>query len=59
MVVLDQDTGKMLNYLQLLQHSDPEIHKALEKSAANEYGWLANRVGGRTKGTKTIRFIRK
>ena len=59
MAVLDQDTGKMLNHRQSLQHSNPEIRKAWAKSAANEYGRLANGVGGQVKGTKTIRFIRK
>ena len=56
MVVLYQDTGKMLNYRQLLRHSNPEIRKAWAKSAGNEYRRLADGVGNRIKGTKTIRF---
>ena len=59
MAVLDQDTGKMLNYRQLLQHSDPAVCKARGKSAANGYGRSADGVGGRVNGTKTIKFICK
>ena len=59
MAVLDQDTGKLLNYCQLLQHPDPELCKAWRNFAVNEYGPLADRVGGRVKETRTIRFIRK
>ena len=59
MVVLDQDTSKMINYRQLLQHLDPEVGKAWTKSAANEYRQLANGVGSSVKGTKAIKFIQK
>jgi hypothetical protein len=39
--VLDHDTGKMLEYCQLLH--DPK-HKAVwSKAGANEFGWLAQR----------------
>ena len=59
MAVMDQSTGKMMNYWQLLRHKDPAIRKAWELSSANEYGRLANGIGGRVKGTNTIKFIRK
>ena len=59
MAVMDQDTGKMLNYRQLRRHPNKEIRKAWTTSAANEFGRLANGVRGRVKGTKTIKFIRK
>ena len=49
----------MLKYRQLITHSDPEVQKAWLRSAANEYGRLAQGVGGRIKGTDTIQFIRK
>ena len=55
MAVLDQDTGKMLNYCQLLQA--PKFAQVWSKSSANEFGRLADGVGGRVKGTKMIRFI--
>ncbi len=55
--VLDQDTGKMLEYRQLLR--DPK-HKAIwSKAGANEFGWLAQGVGGRIDGTNTIFFVHK
>ena len=59
MAVMDQSTGKMMNYRQLLRHKDPTIRKAWELSSANEYRRLADGIGGRVKGTNTIKFIRK
>eukprot|EP00804_Cyclotella_cryptica_P013333 CCRYP_005110-RA/>CCRYP_005110-RA protein AED:0.26 eAED:0.28 QI:0/0/0/1/1/1/4/0/679 len=56
LAVMDQDTGTLLNYA-LLRH--PAYHDSWTKSSANEFGRLANGVGGRIKGTNTIRFIRK
>ena len=53
--VMDQATGKMLNYRQL-QHN-PKYKAVWNISAANKFGRLANGVGGRIKGTKTIKFI--
>jgi hypothetical protein len=56
MVVLDKDTaGRMLNYRQLLQR--PKYTKNWSISSANEFGPLAQGVGGRIKGTDTIFFI--
>jgi hypothetical protein len=46
-----------LEYRALLKH--PKFKKAWSISAANEFGRLAQGVGGRVKGTDTIRFIRK
>ena len=51
------DTGKLLNYCQLLRH--PAYHEDWTISSANEFGLLANGVGGRVKGTNMIRFICK
>ena len=56
MAVLDKATGKMLNYSQLMRH--PTYKKDWQLSSANEFGRLANGVGGRIKGTNTIKFIR-
>eukprot|EP00804_Cyclotella_cryptica_P008100 CCRYP_004591-RA/>CCRYP_004591-RA protein AED:0.17 eAED:0.17 QI:0/0/0/1/0/0/4/0/815 len=47
----------MLNYRQLLRHPDYNADWTL--SSANEFGRLANGVGGRVKGTNTITFIPK
>jgi hypothetical protein len=57
LAVIDKDTGRLLNYGQLLRH--PDYQETWTKSSANEFGRLANGVGGRVKGTNTIKFIRK
>ena len=57
LAVMDADTGTMMNYRQLIQSKK---HKEVwSKSSANEFGRLANGVGGRVKGTNTIKFIQK
>jgi len=56
LAVMDQDSGKMMNYRQLRKH--PKFNKAWTTSSANELGPLANGVDGRVKGTNTIRFIK-
>ena len=55
--VLDPDTGKSLSYRQLRQH--PKLGPAWNVSSANEFGRLAQGIGGRVKGTNTIFFIPK
>jgi hypothetical protein len=57
LAVMDKATGKMLNYRQLIRHPDYNADWTL--SSANEFGRLANGVGGRVKGTNTITFIPK
>eukprot|EP00804_Cyclotella_cryptica_P000999 CCRYP_012348-RA/>CCRYP_012348-RA protein AED:0.11 eAED:0.11 QI:0/0/0/1/1/1/3/0/1327 len=57
LAVMDQDTGALLNYRALLRH--PAYHDDWTTSSANEFGRLADGIGGRIKGTNTIRFIRK
>eukprot|EP00804_Cyclotella_cryptica_P028234 CCRYP_014586-RA/>CCRYP_014586-RA protein AED:0.41 eAED:0.41 QI:0/0/0/1/0/0.5/2/0/241 len=47
----------MLNYRQLIRH--PNYNADWTLSSANEFGRLANGVGGRVKGTNTITFIPK
>ena len=54
---MDKATGKMLNYRQLLRH--PAYNADWTLSSANEFGRLANGVGGRVQGTNTITFISK
>ena len=56
MAVMDAETGKLLKYRQLMNH--PKHKKGWRISSANEFGRLANGVGGRIKGTNTIQFIR-
>ena len=56
LAVMDEDTGKMLNYRSLLKI--PKFKKLWSRSAANEFVRLANGVGGSTKNpTNTIKFI--
>ena len=52
---MDKTSGKMLNYRQLMRH--PDYKGPWSLSSANEFGRLANGVGGRIKGTNTIKFI--
>jgi hypothetical protein len=56
-LVRDNDTGEYLNYRQLVR--DPKHQKMWNTSAANEFGQLAQGVGGRVKATNTIFFIPK
>lgn len=57
LAVLDHDSGKLLKYTSLLRH--PKFKDTWGKAAADEFGRLAQGVGGRLKGTDTIKFIRK
>jgi hypothetical protein len=44
MAVMDIDTGKLLNYCQLMQST--KYQDVWSLSLANKFGWLANVVGG-------------
>ena len=55
LAVMDKETGKMLNYRNLIRL--PKYKEIWSRSSANEFGRLANGVGGRIKGTNTIKFI--
>jgi hypothetical protein len=58
MAVMDKDTGKLLNYRQLM--NSPKYKKAWSLSTANKFGQLANAndIGGCIKNpTNTIEFI--
>ena len=57
LAILNKTTGKLLNYSQLLRH--PNYCADWTKSSANEFGYLANGVGGLVKGTNTICFIHR
>ena len=58
MAVMDADTGKLLNYKQLMR--SPKYKKKWATSSANEFGRLANGIGGRIKKpTNTIKFIKR
>ncbi len=53
---MDKDTGKLLNYRQLM--NSPKYKKAWSLSAAKEFGRLANGIRGRIKNPiNTIKFI--
>jgi Reverse transcriptase (RNA-dependent DNA polymerase) len=53
--VIHPTTGRLMEYRQLI--TDPVTRDAWQVSAANEFGRLAQGVGGRLKGTNTITFI--
>ncbi|KAL7523238.1 hypothetical protein ACHAXR_001576, partial [Thalassiosira sp. AJA248-18] len=58
LAVMDAETGKLLNYRQLMKN--PKYKEDWSISSANEFGRLANGVGGRIKNpTNTIKFIQK
>ncbi len=53
---MDVDTGKLLNYRQLIRST--KYKKAWSLSSANKFGQLANGISGRIKNpTNTIKFI--
>jgi hypothetical protein len=53
--VIDPDTGQSMEYCELIRN--PKTKAIWSLSAANEFGRLVQGVGGRIKGTNTIRFI--
>ncbi|OEU11422.1 hypothetical protein FRACYDRAFT_245985 [Fragilariopsis cylindrus CCMP1102] len=65
MTVYDEATGKMIDYKQLINHSDKQTRESWQKSAANEFGKLLKGVGKnkdgtqRVKGSDTFHFIRR
>jgi hypothetical protein len=56
MAVTHPTMGAVMNYKQLI--TDPLTKEAWNRSSANEFGRLAQGVGGRVKGTNTIHFIK-
>jgi hypothetical protein len=57
LVVMEKDTGWLLNYRQLT--CNQKCKKAWNLLAANKFGHLAQGVGNCIKGTNTIKFIHK
>ena len=55
--VKDPDTGKHLEYKQLISHPSSHLRQTWQHSSANEFAQLAQGVGGCIAGTKTIKFI--
>jgi hypothetical protein len=53
--VINQDTGASLEYRHLIQ--DEATFPVWNKAAENEFGRLAQRVGGRIEVSNTIYFI--
>jgi hypothetical protein len=53
--VINQDTGASLEYHHLIQ--DGTTFPIWNKAAANDFGRLAQGVGGRIEGSNTIFFI--
>ena len=56
--IVDPSTGKQLEYKQLINHPDRKFRQMWQCSSANEFGCLAQDVGGRIEGTDTIKFLR-
>jgi hypothetical protein len=57
LVVMERDTGWLLNYQQLIRN--PKYKKAWNLLAANEFVQLAQGVGNCIKGTNAIKVIHK
>jgi len=55
--IFDEDSGKLMKYRQLITH--PKYKEVWFHSSANEFGRLAQGVGGHIQGTNTIFFIHK
>jgi hypothetical protein len=56
LAVMDANTGKLLNYRQLMRST--KYKKAWSLSSANKLGQLANGIGSRLKNpTNAIKFI--
>ena len=55
--VTDPDTGKQLEYRQLISHPNRHLRQTWQQSSSNEFGRLAQGVGGHIAGTDIIRFI--
>ena len=55
--IFDAAAGELLKYRKLITH--PKYREAWMTSSANEFGWLAQGVGNRIKGTDTIFFIHR
>jgi hypothetical protein len=55
--VVDPDTRKSMEYRELI--TNPKTKIKWTHSSANEFGRLAQSVGGRIKGTNTIKFIQQ
>jgi hypothetical protein len=53
--VINEDTGASLEYHHLIQ--DETTFSVWNKAAANEFGRLAQGIGGRIEGSNTIFFI--
>jgi hypothetical protein len=53
--VINEDTGASLEYRHIIQ--DDSIFPVWNKAAANEFGRLAQGIGGRIEGSNTIFFI--
>jgi hypothetical protein len=55
--VINEDTGASLEYRNLIQDETMTTFTVWNRAAANEFGWLAQGVGGRIEGSNTILCI--
>jgi hypothetical protein len=65
MAVLEEKTGKMLEYRHLINHEDPDVRKKWQLSGANEFGRTMQGEGktrlkeDKREGTDTMHLIKK
>ena len=52
--VLDNVSGEMIDYRQLIHHSNPQVKQIWTTSASEEFGRLFQGVGKNTDGTKRV-----
>ncbi len=55
--VFDEESGKLMKYQQLITH--PRYQEVWMHSSTNEFGRLAQGIGGCIQGTNTIFFVHK
>ena len=65
MAIYDKVTSEMIDYKQLINHSDKQTQEWWQKMSANEFGKLLKGVGGneddtqRVTGLDTFHFIKQ
>ena len=54
MSVYDETTGKMIDYKQLINHSDKQTREWWQKLSANEFGKLLKGLGRNEDGSQRV-----
>ena len=58
LAIIDEETGKEMEYLRLTKHYNKEIRELCTRLFANGIGNLSQDVGERVKGTNTVYLIK-